>query len=419
MTRSKLTKNEIRGAWLEEEDFSHIQSGNASSHRRELIAWEERWPLSLSVSVEATLFSYRSVGLWFWPWHWHQHQHQHHRLWLSPRIAEETVLLHGPGEVSPARGRDVGFPARFPAKAMWRLQQRHHLWSRLHEWERSVWWWGQGSAGCALHKHWPRGTACLPRTASWWRRHGTGWGVTSPRLRMVRVTSGRKVPTASSPLTLSSQRLSMPVSVRTSFLVILMPHASCSGMAGCGPCQASPPISPFLTWWASLVKSVLVPAQLVSGLLLQFVSFFISNSKNLIDFISSMCPPSSAPFVSYMLSFLAKVSGSWGVGWGICSQESWWWGFRAPYWAFLFRSDCLQFSILSSPSFPPNCLCGLCWISHLQFTTGVYAGDPSKLSMKAAFGKVWRLEQNGDSIIGGTFKAIQERNNSSNPPRDP
>jgi len=51
--------------------------------------------------------------------------------------------------------------------------------------------------------------------------------------------------------------------------------------------------------------------------------------------------------------------------------------------------------------------------------TGVYAGDPSKLSMKAAFGKVWRLEKNGGSIIGGAFKAIQERNAASKPPRDP
>ncbi|XP_027365121.1 protoporphyrinogen oxidase 1, chloroplastic isoform X2 [Abrus precatorius] len=53
------------------------------------------------------------------------------------------------------------------------------------------------------------------------------------------------------------------------------------------------------------------------------------------------------------------------------------------------------------------------------FCSGVYAGDPSKLSMKAAFGKVWRLEQNGGSIIGGTFKALQERNGASKPPRDP
>lgn len=53
------------------------------------------------------------------------------------------------------------------------------------------------------------------------------------------------------------------------------------------------------------------------------------------------------------------------------------------------------------------------------FCSGVYAGDPSKLSMKAAFGKVWKLEQNGGSIIGGAFKAIQERNKASKPPRDP
>ncbi|XP_059659294.1 protoporphyrinogen oxidase 1, chloroplastic isoform X2 [Cornus florida] len=53
------------------------------------------------------------------------------------------------------------------------------------------------------------------------------------------------------------------------------------------------------------------------------------------------------------------------------------------------------------------------------FCSGVYAGDPSKLSMKAAFGKVWKLEQNGGSIIGGTFKAIRERTNGPKPPRDP
>ncbi|KAF4371724.1 protoporphyrinogen oxidase 1, chloroplastic [Cannabis sativa] len=53
------------------------------------------------------------------------------------------------------------------------------------------------------------------------------------------------------------------------------------------------------------------------------------------------------------------------------------------------------------------------------FCSGVYAGDPSKLSMKAAFGKVWKLEQIGGSIIGGTFKAIQERNQAPKTPRDP
>ncbi|KAG2697871.1 hypothetical protein I3843_07G124600 [Carya illinoinensis] len=53
------------------------------------------------------------------------------------------------------------------------------------------------------------------------------------------------------------------------------------------------------------------------------------------------------------------------------------------------------------------------------FCSGVYAGDPSKLSMKAAFGKVWKLEQNGGSIIGGTFKSIQEKNSVPKSPRDP
>ncbi|KAL6500196.1 hypothetical protein OROHE_025562 [Orobanche hederae] len=53
------------------------------------------------------------------------------------------------------------------------------------------------------------------------------------------------------------------------------------------------------------------------------------------------------------------------------------------------------------------------------FCSGVYAGDPSKLSMKAAFGKIWKLEQTGGSIIGGIFKAIQEKSRSPKEPRDP
>ncbi|KAK4766541.1 hypothetical protein SAY87_008183 [Trapa incisa] len=53
------------------------------------------------------------------------------------------------------------------------------------------------------------------------------------------------------------------------------------------------------------------------------------------------------------------------------------------------------------------------------FCSGVYAGDPSKLSMKAAFGRVWKLEQIGGSIIGGTVKTIQERNKAPKPSRDP
>ncbi|KAL6525852.1 Protoporphyrinogen oxidase 1, chloroplastic [Orobanche minor] len=53
------------------------------------------------------------------------------------------------------------------------------------------------------------------------------------------------------------------------------------------------------------------------------------------------------------------------------------------------------------------------------FCSGVYAGDPSKLSMRAAFGKIWKLEQTGGSIIGGIFKAIQEKSRSPKEPRDP
>lgn len=53
------------------------------------------------------------------------------------------------------------------------------------------------------------------------------------------------------------------------------------------------------------------------------------------------------------------------------------------------------------------------------FCSGVYAGNPAKLSMKAAFGRVWRLEEMGGSIIGGTFKLIQEKRKNPTPPRDP
>eukprot|EP01018_Ginkgo_biloba_P026057 Gb_09336 [translate_table: standard] len=55
----------------------------------------------------------------------------------------------------------------------------------------------------------------------------------------------------------------------------------------------------------------------------------------------------------------------------------------------------------------------------MNWCAGVYAGDPAKLSMKAAFGRVWRLEENGGSIIGGVIKAIQGRKNNPRPPRDP
>ncbi|EFN56562.1 hypothetical protein CHLNCDRAFT_57492 [Chlorella variabilis] len=53
------------------------------------------------------------------------------------------------------------------------------------------------------------------------------------------------------------------------------------------------------------------------------------------------------------------------------------------------------------------------------FCSGVYAGDPKKLSMKAAFGKVYDLEKKGGSIVGGVIKLIQERRANPPPPRSP
>jgi len=43
------------------------------------------------------------------------------------------------------------------------------------------------------------------------------------------------------------------------------------------------------------------------------------------------------------------------------------------------------------------------------FCSGVYAGDPSKLGMKAAFGRIHVLEEMGGSLVGGAIKLIQDR----------
>ena len=52
------------------------------------------------------------------------------------------------------------------------------------------------------------------------------------------------------------------------------------------------------------------------------------------------------------------------------------------------------------------------------FCSGVYAGDPSKLSMKAVFERIWVLEQKGGSLVGGAIKLFQERRANPPPPRD-
>ena len=52
------------------------------------------------------------------------------------------------------------------------------------------------------------------------------------------------------------------------------------------------------------------------------------------------------------------------------------------------------------------------------FCSGVYAGDPSKLSMEAAFQKIWVLEKMGGSLVGGALKLFQERRANPPAPRD-
>lgn len=52
------------------------------------------------------------------------------------------------------------------------------------------------------------------------------------------------------------------------------------------------------------------------------------------------------------------------------------------------------------------------------FCSGVYAGDPRKLSMKAAFKVIWNLEKTGGSLVGGAIKRMQEGKKNSTP-RDP
>eukprot|EP00274_Cyanoptyche_gloeocystis_P003742 CAMPEP_0196659094 /NCGR_PEP_ID=MMETSP1086-20130531/33057_1 /TAXON_ID=77921 /ORGANISM="Cyanoptyche gloeocystis , Strain SAG4.97" /LENGTH=600 /DNA_ID=CAMNT_0041992935 /DNA_START=75 /DNA_END=1877 /DNA_ORIENTATION=+ len=43
------------------------------------------------------------------------------------------------------------------------------------------------------------------------------------------------------------------------------------------------------------------------------------------------------------------------------------------------------------------------------FVSGVYAGDPNKLSVRAAFAKLYNLEVAGGSLIGGSLKMLQEK----------
>eukprot|EP01023_Acetabularia_acetabulum_P053697 TRINITY_DN6015_c0_g1_i8.p1 TRINITY_DN6015_c0_g1~~TRINITY_DN6015_c0_g1_i8.p1 ORF type:complete len:544 (-),score=91.86 TRINITY_DN6015_c0_g1_i8:1984-3615(-) len=53
------------------------------------------------------------------------------------------------------------------------------------------------------------------------------------------------------------------------------------------------------------------------------------------------------------------------------------------------------------------------------FCSGVYAGDPAKLGMKAAFKKIQVLEENGGSLVGGAIKLLQDRKANPPPSRNP
>ena len=53
------------------------------------------------------------------------------------------------------------------------------------------------------------------------------------------------------------------------------------------------------------------------------------------------------------------------------------------------------------------------------FCAGVYAGNPEKLSMSAAFGRIQTLEEKGGSLVGGALKLMEERKENPPPPRDP
>ena len=53
------------------------------------------------------------------------------------------------------------------------------------------------------------------------------------------------------------------------------------------------------------------------------------------------------------------------------------------------------------------------------FCSGVYAGNPEKLSMKAAFGRIQVLEEKGGSLVGGALQLMKEKKANPPPERDP